>query len=385
LPNFADIGHQNTHQMAHINRRQWLRHAGIGGAFSLLGGFRALAQPTQPEWLPREQPTRLSSNENPLGPSVRVREAIQRSLDQAYLYPNAFAAALQEKIARREGLSSEHIVLTGGSTEGLKTAGLAYGWQGGEIVAADPTFHVLMEYAAQFGVYVHRVPVRADLGHDLEAMERRITQQTRLVFVCNPDNPTGTLLSAERLRDFCGSISRRTVVFADEAYFDYIDQSGYPSMTELVKADMNVIVSRTFSKIYGLAGLRIGYLVARPDIAARLRRHVMAGLSIPAIFAAEEALEDKAFYEYSLQQNASAKKMIYETLDALKLSYVPSQANFVFFQAGRPVDELNRAMAAQGVIMGRPFPPLLQWSRVSTGTVADMKHFAQAIRAVYST
>ena len=154
-------------------------------------------------------------------------------------------------------------------------------------------------------------------------------------------------------------------------------------MTELVKADMNVIVSRTFSKIYGLAGVRIGYLVARPDIAARLRRHVMAGLSIPAIFAAEAAMEDKAFYEYSLRQNATARTMIYDTLDALRLDYVKSQANFVFFKAGRPVDALNRAMAERGVQLGRPFPPLLDWSRVSTGTEADMAHFAQALRDVY--
>ena len=369
--------------MAHLNRRQWLRNAGIGGAFSLLGGFRALAYPTLPDGYLSNKPTRLSSNENPYGPSPRVREAILRSLDQSYLYPNAFASALQEKIARREGLSPEHIVLTGGSTEGLKTAALAYHWQGGELIASDPTFHVLMEYAAQFGAHIHRVPVRADLSHDLEAMERRITQQTRLVFVCNPDNPTGTLLPAERLRDFCGAVSRRTIVFADEAYFDYIDTPGYPSMTELVKADMNVIVSRTFSKIYGLAGVRIGYLVARPDIAARLRRHVMAGLSIPAIFAAEAAMEDKAFYEYSLRQNATARTMIYDTLDALRLDYVKSQANFVFFKAGRPVDALNRAMAERGVQLGRPFPPLLEWSRVSTGTEADMAHFAQALRDVY--
>ena len=279
--------------MATLDRRQWLRTAGIGGAFSLLGGWKALASPevweVSEQW-PGDAPVRLSSNENPYGPSKRVREAIIKSLDDGCRYPFARTGSLMEALARKEGVSPDHLVLTAGSTEGLKTAGLTYGIQGGEIVASNPTFHVLMEYAEQFGAYVHRVPVNERLGHDLEAMERRISHLTKLVFVCNPDNPTGTLLPAARMRDFCTSVSNRAVVFADEAYFDYVTEPGYPSMTELVKEGMNVIVSRTFSKVYGLAGIRIGYLVARPDIAARLRKNVMANLSMPAIHAATAAL-----------------------------------------------------------------------------------------------
>ncbi len=374
--------------MAHLNRRQWLRTAGIGGAFSLIGGWKALAatdsalEAGASSSLPEDIPARLASNENPFGPSAKVREAIMKGLDLGCRYPFAQTQPLLEQLARKEGLTPAHIVLTAGSTEGLKTAGLTFGVQGGEIVASDPTFHVLMEYAEQFGAYVHRVPVTEKLGHDLEAMERRITQQTRLVFVCNPDNPTGTLLPAGKMRDFCTSVSKRAVVFSDEAYFDYVTEPGYPSMTELVKAGMNVIVSRTFSKVYGLAGIRIGYLVARPDMAARLRRNVMANLSMPAIHAASAALEDKEFYQFSLQKNAEAKAAICKVLDSLKLSYVPSSANFIFFKTGRPIQEFNKAMATRGVMVGRAFAPLLDWCRVSTGTMEDMARFERALRAV---
>lgn len=374
--------------MANLNRRQWLRTAGLGGAFSLLGGWQALAASTDASLAPHEAglpgdgPARLASNENPYGPSPKVREAILKCLDEACRYPFAYTQPLLDKLAQKEGLTPEHIVLTAGSTEGLKTAGLTFGLHGAEIVSSDPTFHVLMEYAEQLGAYIHRVPVNEQLGHDLDAMERRITQQTRLVFVCNPDNPTGTLLPAARMRDFCASLSRRTVVFADEAYFDYVTEPGYPSMIELVKAGMNVIVSRTFSKVYGLAGIRIGYLIARPDLATRLRRHVMANLSMPAVYAALAALDDQEFYRFSLQKNTEAKAAIYQALDAQRLRYVRSHANFVFFYTGRPVQEFNKAMNAQGVLTGRPFPPLLEWCRVSTGASDDMRRFAQALALV---
>lgn len=371
--------------MATLDRRQWLRTAGLGGAFSLLGGWKALASPEvwdAPEFISFDAPARLSSNENPYGPSPRVREAILKGLQDGCRYPFSQSGKLLEALARKEGLTPDHIVLTAGSTEGLKTAGLTYGIQSGEIVASNPTFHVLMEYAEQFGAYVHRVPVNAQLGHDLDAMERRITQLTKLVFVCNPDNPTGTLLPAARMRDFCASVSRRAVVFSDEAYFDYVAEPGYPSMTELVKADMNVIVSRTFSKVYGLAGIRIGYLAARPDIAARLRKNVMANLSMPAIHAALAALEDHDFYRHSLQKNEEAKTVICKALDRFGMKYVPSHANFVFFQTGRPIQEFNKAMADKGVIVGRAFPPLLDWCRVSTGTEEEVERFVKALEIV---
>jgi histidinol-phosphate aminotransferase len=371
-----------------MNRRKWLQGAGIASVATLLGGPTALQAKTVPLYRERlileGMPIRLSANENPYGPSPVVRKAIENAFDVACRYPGADRNRLLEKIAKKEGLSTDHIVITGGSTEGLKVTGLTFGLDSGEIIAAAPTFKALFGYAQQFGAHIHEVPVREDLQHDLPEMERRITNRTSLVFICNPNNPTGTLLPADEFTDFCKRVSKRTVVFSDEAYADFITEPDYPSMASLVKQGHNVIVSRTFSKVYGLAGVRIGYLVARPDIAARLIRNRVAYTNVLALHAAEAALEDQAFYDFSIEQNMAAKKMIYKTLDDLGLEYQPSHTNFVFFKTGRPIVTLNEQMRDKGVLVGRPFPPLTDWCRISTGTIEEVKRFNQALKEVMS-
>lgn len=371
--------------MEQLNRRQWLRRAGLAGAATLAGSWTTLANAPGEAGIPRkfngDRLIRLNSNENPYGPSVKVREAMMEAFDVAYRYPFSWQQELTNMLAKKEGVTPEHIVVTAGSVEGLRISGLAYSWQGGEIVAADPTFQALLTYAEQFGAYVHRVPLD-DLVHDLDAMDRRITSNTRLVFICNPNNPTGTILPAERLRDFCASVSRRTVVFSDEAYYDYVREPGYPSMVELVKAGMNVIVSRTFSKVYGLAGLRIGYLVARPDIARRLQNARAAFNNVIGLHAAMAALDDEDFYRESLERNAESQRMIYQALDQLNLQYVKSHGNFVFFQAQRNISGLIEEMKKENVLIGRPFPPLTDWCRLSTGTVEDTGLACRALARV---
>ena len=324
--------------MQQFNRRQWLKTAGLTGAFSMLGGINALADPKTTETFlknarPFASPVRLSSNENPYGPSKKVREAMIEAFDMACRYPFSYSEELQNMIAKKEGVDPQQIIITGGSNEGLKITGMTYGLNGSEIVGADPTFQSLLTFAERVGAYVHRVPVDEYLMHDLEAMERRVTNKTSLVFVCNPNNPTGTLLPFDKIKDFSVAMAKRAIVFLDEAYYDYIEDDNYPTGVELVKQGLNVIVSRTFSKIDGLAGLRVGYLIARPDIADRLSKNVAAGTNMLALYAAKTAMEDEAFYRLSLQRNQEAKKLIYDTLDKLKLEYVKSHANFVFFNA----------------------------------------------------
>ncbi len=369
-----------------LDRRQWLRTAGLAGAFSLIGGAKALAHESVPLRIVANNtpktPIRLSSNENPYGPSDKVKQAIIDGFSEACRYPFALSRELTDLIAKKHGVPTDHVVLTAGSTEGLKVAGLTYGLHGGEIVAADPTFLALLDYAEQFGAYIHKVPLDENLAHDIDAMEKRLTGNTRLVFVCNPNNPTGTLLSASKMKSFCENLSKKTVVFADEAYFDYITEPGYPSMVELVKQGLNVIVSRTFSKVYGMAGIRMGYLIARPDIARRMQENSMANASVPAIFAAKAAMQDSEFYKFSLQKNAECLSIMYKALDELKMPYVKSHANFVFFNSGKDVSEMNKIMAAKGIMVGRPFPPLTTWLRVSTGKVEEVEAFVKALKEV---
>lgn len=374
--------------MKNLNRRQWLKLSGLTGAGTLLGSGHILGNSDSDLFNPLtsnspQGQVRLSSNENPYGPSKRVREAMINAFDKACRYPGMFYKELTEMIAKQFGVDSNQVLLTAGSMEGLRITGLTYGLNGGEIVSPDPVFKSLLTYAENIGGYIHRVPVTEDLQHDLEAMEKRITMATKLVFVCNPNNPTGTLLPHDKFRNFCDSISHKTIVFSDEAYFDYITEPDYPSMVSLVKEGQNVIVSRTFSKIYGLAGIRIGYLISRPDIIARLKKNIVAAPNVLAVFAAIEAMKDSEFYEFSLKKNAEAKAHLYETLKELNLPYHPSHTNFVFFKTGRNIEDVIRDVGNQGVKIGRPFPPLTEWCRVSTGTMSEMEKLREAMRVVF--
>lgn len=368
--------------MKNIDRRNWLRTVGLSGGFALLGGLEGMAMIEAQRPVYSDSLAKLNSNENPYGPSKKVRQVLIDSFDIACRYPFEKLGELVQMLAEKEGVTKDHIVVTGGSTEGLKVAGLTYGLAGGEIIAADPTFQSLMNYAENYGAYVHRVPVNEKMEHDLEAMADRITSKTRLIFLCNPNNPTGTLLDKNALRDFCDTYGHRAVIFSDEAYYDFITEPEYPSMVELVKKGGNVIVSKTFSKVYGLAGLRIGYLVARPDIATRLKDGVMAMTNTLAIEAAKEALRDDEFYKFSVLKNTEAKKYIYSTLDDLGLEYIKSHTNFVFFRSGRPIGELIPAMEKENVLIGRPFPPMLEWARISTGTMEQVQQFGRALKKV---
>ncbi len=377
--------------MKKLDRRQWLRTVGIlAGASTLLGPGAAARVPNFADYLRHKEnlaappgTIKLSSNENPYGPSQKVRQAITAAFDDACRYPGEERQQLTRLIAEREGLTPAHVLVTIGSTEGLKIAALTY-TIGGEIVTADPTFEAMLYYAEHFGAHIVRVPVNDQMVIDLDAMDRRIGSNTNLVFLCNPNNPTGTILPPERFRSFCETTARRTMLFSDEAYADYIAEPNYPSMVELVKQDYNVIVSRTFSKVYGLAGLRVGYLLARPDIIERLRERQVERITVLSAHAAMAALQEPDFYEFSLRKNREALQVIYTTLDEIGLRYVPSHANFVFFETRRPIETFQQQMLARGIRVGRPFPPFLDWCRISTGTTEEMQLLRQALLAEFS-
>jgi histidinol-phosphate aminotransferase len=377
--------------MQNLNRRQWLKTAGLAtGALSVLGPAAAARVPNFSDYLQHREmahmppgvAVKLSSNENPYGPSKNVREAMTSAFDDACRYPWEERVALTKKLAEKEGVTPEHILITVGSTEGLKITALTYALNG-EIVTADPTFEAMLYYAENFGAHINRVPVDGNFVADLDTMERHVTNKTSLVFLCNPNNPTGTIVAANKLRDFCETVSRRALVFSDEAYYDYITEPGYPSMLELVKKGRNVVVSRTFSKVYGLAGIRIGYLIARPGIIEYISHQQVERPNMLALHAASRALGEQDFYSFSLQKNAEAKRMIYDTLGALRMRYVPSHTNFVFFETGREISEVQAGMLKQGIRVGRPFPPFRKWCRVSTGKIEEVAALQQGLMRVF--
>ncbi|GMQ24168.1 histidinol-phosphate transaminase [Algoriphagus sp. oki45] len=372
--------------MKEISRRAWLKSASLGSGLALLGAS-GIASSLSAEEIrkfnprPLAGPIRLGSNENPYGPSEKMRQAMVSAFDNGCRYPWAYNSSLVKMIAEKEGVPENYIVPVAGSTEGLKVAGITFG-RGGEIISCAPTFLSMMEYAELWGTEINWVPLNKDLDFDLEEIEKRVSHETRLVFLCNPNNPTGKLLPAQKVMDFCETVSKRAVVFSDEAYYDYITEPNYPSMVELVKKGHDVVVSRTLSKVYGLAGIRLGYLIAKPELADKLKDRVVANTNIMAIEAGKAALMDKEFYQFALQKNKEAKALLTQTLDELKLPYLESHANFVFFQSGRDIVELNKTMAQKGFIIGRPFPPLNDWCRISTGTIEEVTLYNQAIREV---
>jgi len=365
-------------------RRDWLRSSiGIGGL--ILAPPSILSAKEKLNFQPRsiDPIIRLSSNENPYGPSKRVQERIKNSFVHGCRYPYAYSDELAEQLAKKHGVSPESIIVTGGSTEGLKITGLTFASKGGEIISGQPTFLAMMNYAKQWGATINWVPVGEDKGYDLDEIEKRITSKTKLIFLCNPNNPTGTLVPAKRLVDFCDVASKKTIVFSDEAYYDFIETPNYPSLVDAVKRGDNVIVSKTFSKVYGMAGLRVGYLIAKPDLAAQIRKNIVAMSNVLAIEAAKEALQDDSFYQFSLEKNREAKARIYKLLDHLNLDYVTSHTNFIFFHSKKDIRELGPAMLKKGVRIGRPFPPFYDWCRVSSGTLEEVDIFIKGMLEVY--
>ena len=206
-----------------------------------------------------------------------------------------------------------------------------------------------------------------------------------MIFVCNPNNPTGTMLDSKVLENFCLNISKKTCVFVDEAYYDYSINDGYPTMTKLVKKGHNIIVSRTFSKVYGLAGLRIGYLISNEERINQLKKCTMAGTNILASHAAINAYDDNEFFNYSLNKNKEGLNFLYSLFDELDLEYKKSYTNFVFFKSGHHIDKVQDFMKKKNILIGRPFPPYYNWCRISTGKIEDLEKFSTALKEFYKT
>lgn len=326
---------------------------------------------------------RLIANENPYGPSPSARRAVTEALATAWQYPMG-DLPLKQLIAAREGLPPEYIMIGEGSGEILRIAGLVFG-QGREVVAAAPTFGFLQAYARLMGATVTEVPLDDKLGHDLKALAAAVSSRTGLLYVCNPNNPTGTMVPGPELRPFIQEMAGRTTVLVDEAYLDLWEDWPLHTATDRVRAGEPVIVTRTFSKLHGLAGLRVGYALAPPEIIQRLERHRMTIQGCAGVAAATASYQDKEFQELSRARLKEGLAVTTQALRELKLRHVENgRGNFVFFDTGGPLGDFSAAMRRAGYMVGRPFPPYDSWCRVSMGTVEQMQGFAAALRSYFA-
>ena len=360
-----------------------MRRRDVLKAVPFLAGAGLLSSPFFPEQAKAADnaPLPLHYNENPRGPGPMARQAIQESISSGGRYPAPLYRSLVRLISLRERVPEDHIVLGAGSMEILHAAALAAGIAGKNILVPDPTYETVSRHAALAGAKTTSVPLARDFGLDLEAMDRRLDESIGLVFVCNPNNPTGVLMPGHYLRGYVAMWSWHCPVLVDEAYLDYADSPAKNTLVELVREERDVIVTRTFSKLHGLAGLRVGYGVARPDLAQRLRAFCdWSSVNILGLAAAQAALLDHVFQEKCIAENREAREYVIRSLEAMRLEVLPSAANFVFFRTGLHIEQFSETMRRQGILVARPFPPCLDWCRATLGTMESSRRFIRTVR-----
>jgi histidinol-phosphate aminotransferase len=328
------------------------------------------------------QPIVLCWNENPYGPSPAARAVLSHTIPFSYRYPNEENGQLMDALAKHERMPADHIVLGTGSGELLRALGLLNGRNGGEIIAAQPTYAELTDYARQFGATLKFVPVDTALKHDLTAMRAAVSAHTRAVYLCNPNNPTGTALQAEAIEAFVNSLPDGVTTIVDEAYMDFADLQGVQTVSGLVRKGKRVVVLRTFSKIHGMAGIRIGYGLARPDIINDISAVAMTSPNIFAVRAARASLGDHGFLIDTRRRIIGSRQRITRELTGLGLAYAEPQGNFVFFNTGKPLGRFTELMQARNILVGRPFPPYDTWCRITIGTEPEVTAFLQALHAI---
>jgi histidinol-phosphate aminotransferase len=385
-----------------INRRNWIKSTALlaGSTAFFSGAFNKLA--AMPKNLQRNlfgdrlveeaailqsppvMKARLLANENPFGPSPAAKKAVQEALELSYQYPFMRMRELSGKIAAHEGIKQNNILMDAGSSPLLMAAALQFCKNGAEVMSADPTYNDMPSTAESHGAKWVKVPLTADYKHDLEAMEAKITSNTGLVYICNPNNPTGTVLDTAKLKAFCERVSKKVPVFIDEAYIDYMPDPQAASMIDLVKSGSNVIVARTFSKLYGFAGLRCGYVVAQPDTIKKLSDFAVGSMSLSAttVAAAIAAYQEKDFLTDALKKTEASKAYLYAVLKKEGYDYIPSSANFVMFPIKMEGPKFSQLMNDKGVGIRVWNFNGQHWCRVSIGRMDEMEAFAEAFKAI---
>ncbi|MFQ6077701.1 MAG: histidinol-phosphate transaminase [Thermodesulfobacteriota bacterium] len=326
---------------------------------------------------------KLASNENSMGPSLKAVRAIEAELGKIFRYPDPPCTLLKSALAKRLGVTEEMITLANGCDNIIYMIGAAFINEGDEVIMAEPTFPVYKSITLIMGG--RPIPVRLkDNTHDVEGMAQRISPKTKLVFLCNPNNPTGTLIPKDALRGFLAGLPGHTIAILDEAYFDYVSEKDYPNGVSLLGGDRNVVVLRTFSKIYGLAGLRIGFAVGEGGIIGVMERvREPFPVNRVAQAAALAALRDEMHVKRVLRTNEEGKAFLYGEFERLGIGYVPTQANFIFVDFKRDSQEIYYALLREGMII-RPgsiwdYPTS---ARITIGTTDENRRLIEKLEEI---
>ncbi|MBZ5567305.1 MAG: aminotransferase class I/II-fold pyridoxal phosphate-dependent enzyme [Acidobacteriia bacterium] len=363
-----------------FSRRSFLGSLGLGATAAVgFGGLERIAFAEPPRTSSPGAPILLNSNENAYGVFPSVEKAALEGLRVAHRYPFKIYRDVVERIAACNKVSPKQVLLGNGSTEVLAMASRAFTGPGRKLIAAVPTFESSLEYSRDRGAQVVEVPLTSNYAHDLDAMLARTSSDTGLVYICNPNNPTASLTPRLDIEAFVRKLPSNTYVLIDEAYHHFAtDSPDYVSFIERPVDDPRLIVARTFSKVYGMAGLRLGYSVAIPATTKLLRPWQLEDNgNMIALHAALAALDDDAAMRAAVARNAADRTEFTRQAAVRKLRVIPSYANFAMIETGRPVRDVIKHFREDNIAVGRPFPRMENFLRVSFSTPDDMTAFWQ--------
>ncbi len=358
-----------------VSRRSFLQSAAVGATAAAVLDFRFPA-------LLEARTTRkgfiiLNANENAYGPSPRVLQAMRDALPFCNRYPDAQRDDFLSSVAQLHHVSYKQLIMGHGSTEILRMCVDAFAGPGKRVITAAPTFEVISWCAKARGAEVVTVPLTSNYSHDLGAMLDKVDANTTLVYICNPNNPTASITPRTDIETFIGKLPAHTYVLIDEAYHEFAAASpGYRSFIEDPVRIDHVIVSRTMSKIYGLAGLRLGYSFSAPQTIQLLQPFQLdQNANMVALMCSVVALDDQGSVASAVVRNGNDRSEFIHQAQARNIRYIPSHTNFVMMDAGRPAPPLIEAFKKRNILIGRPFPPMNNFVRISLGLPDDMKSF----------
>lgn len=376
------------------------RRTFVGGVATALGTVGSAALPLElfaqgaaaPAPAPRQQRTadeydalaKLANNENPYGPSDAVLQAMTKAFKYAnrYGYPDGDVA---QAIARHHDVATNEVMIAAGSGEILDVCCTALLQDGRKIVGSDPSYEILYSNASNLKAETIRIPLLPDYRQDIPAMiraTRKNHRQVGFVYICNPNNPTGRIVTKDEMRQLLDGIPEDVPVLIDEAYHHFVEDSAYATSVPYVKEGRAVIVARTFSKIAGLAGMRLGYAVAPREQLAVLRPYATGSVNACVRWGGAAALADREGEARVRRLTLDLRKKAVADLAALGFESIPSEANFFMVHLKKPVQPVIEEFRKKGVLVGRPFPPLTQHLRVSVGTAEEMSRFMVAFREI---
>jgi len=365
----------------HVSRRNFFCRiaagAAAGAAASDLEELAQAAPDSRSSSSPSEKTIRLDMNVNPYGPSPRVLKVIRENPEMVNKYPDGEYGPLVEQIARFHKVRPGQVTVGDGSREILRMAVGAYLGEGKKLVLASPTFEPMVGFAKQTKAEVAAVPLNKRFAHDLDAMLHQTTAPAALVYICNPNNPTGSLTPRKDLEAFLKKLPPDVMVLIDEAYHEYVGPSSdYVSFIDHPVDDKRVIVVRTFSKIYGLAGLRLGYAVSSEEVSQKLSLlRLERGVNILAVLAAVAALDDPDYVRLSFGKNTDARQEFYNQTNTRMLRQIDSLTNFVFMKTGLPSSQVIEHFRRNNITLGPPVPQMDRYVRVAVGAREDMREF----------